>query len=101
MREGVASQWTVVLTCVCIFGERKVRQKCMARLQGDYGIGHPDIGTIGLINPTEGSGCGPQYFTCENGECIPFYWRCDAIIDCSDASDENCTSKLYVKYIDC
>ncbi|MEZ4474412.1 MAG: hypothetical protein R3F60_27220 [bacterium] len=30
---------------------------------------------------------GPQ-FTCENGEMIPEFWRCDGEADCADGSDE-------------
>ncbi|KAG0721758.1 Sortilin-related receptor [Chionoecetes opilio] len=28
-------------------------------------------------------------FKCDNGHCIPFWWRCDELDDCGDASDED------------
>uniref|UniRef100_A0A4W3HU78 Low-density lipoprotein receptor-related protein 2 n=1 Tax=Callorhinchus milii TaxID=7868 RepID=A0A4W3HU78_CALMI len=32
--------------------------------------------------------CRNNQFQCEDGRCIPLYWRCDAVSDCSDSSDE-------------
>ncbi|XP_041467340.1 deleted in malignant brain tumors 1 protein-like [Lytechinus variegatus] len=40
---------------------------------------------------TETYGCGPDQFQCYNGNCIPDYWQCDYINDCSYNEDEqNC-----------
>ena len=27
-------------------------------------------------------------FKCSNGQCIPFWWKCDGTPDCTDESDE-------------
>lgn len=27
-------------------------------------------------------------FKCSNGNCLPYWWRCDGIDDCGDNSDE-------------
>ena len=36
--------------------------------------------------------CSGKYFSCDNGLCIPFEKRCNQVVDCRDASDENsCT----------
>lgn len=32
--------------------------------------------------------CSPNQFRCNNGQCIPNYWKCDTKIDCDDRSDE-------------
>lgn len=34
------------------------------------------------------SSCLDWMFKCENGNCLPDWWRCDAIDDCGDHSDE-------------
>ncbi|XP_030848776.1 uncharacterized protein LOC105442945 isoform X22 [Strongylocentrotus purpuratus] len=37
------------------------------------------------------SGCSPDDFQCWDGSCIPGYWHCDNIPDCSNQEDEaNC-----------
>ncbi|XP_065167955.1 low-density lipoprotein receptor-related protein 1 [Atheta coriaria] len=33
-------------------------------------------------------GCSLNHFQCNNGQCIPLYWKCDTAPDCSDGSDE-------------
>lgn len=37
-----------------------------------------------------GGGCADGEFTCDDGGCIPGEWECDQIVDCRDASDEDC-----------
>lgn len=32
--------------------------------------------------------CSELMFMCDNGHCVPFWWRCDELDDCGDASDE-------------
>ena len=32
--------------------------------------------------------CNQWTFKCNNGQCIPFWWKCDGSNDCSDHSDE-------------
>ena len=42
-----------------------------------------------LLKPLQ---CSGKYFSCDNGLCIPFEKRCNQVVDCRDASDENsCT----------
>ena len=33
--------------------------------------------------------CTKQQFTCDNGNCISIYHRCDGDNDCNDGSDED------------
>ena len=35
-----------------------------------------------------GTPCQSDEFTCQNGDCIPFDWKCDLDGDCDDQSDE-------------
>ena len=32
--------------------------------------------------------CNEWTFRCNNGQCIPYWWKCDGTEDCSDKSDE-------------
>lgn len=32
--------------------------------------------------------CSEWLFRCNNGKCIPYWWKCDKVIDCEDGSDE-------------
>jgi hypothetical protein len=32
--------------------------------------------------------CNEWTFKCTNGQCIPYWWKCDGSKDCSDQSDE-------------
>ena len=34
-------------------------------------------------------GCSFDQFTCDNGDCIPAFYECDAFDDCGDNSDED------------
>ncbi|XP_034747429.1 low-density lipoprotein receptor-related protein 12 isoform X2 [Etheostoma cragini] len=36
----------------------------------------------------EASGCDVDQFHCSNGKCIPDWWRCNAMDECGDNSDE-------------
>ncbi|XP_050528252.1 sortilin-related receptor-like isoform X2 [Daktulosphaira vitifoliae] len=47
------------------------------------------------VNPTTPSlpfningSCNEWLFRCGNGKCIPYWWKCDKVIDCEDGSDE-------------
>ncbi|XP_072179347.1 MAM and LDL-receptor class A domain-containing protein 2-like [Diadema setosum] len=45
--------------------------------------------------------CNSGQFQCNNGQCIPGYWECDGIVDCSDNSDEDhCGSYTTPVYCD-
>ncbi|GBP23516.1 Sortilin-related receptor [Eumeta japonica] len=43
-----------------------------------------DKPAIFLVNTT----CLDWMFKCDNGNCLPYWWRCDGINDCGDRSDE-------------
>lgn len=32
--------------------------------------------------------CSRSQFECDDGQCIPFSWKCDEEFDCNDRSDE-------------
>ena len=32
--------------------------------------------------------CGSTEFTCDNGNCVPYSYKCDGADDCGDNSDE-------------
>ena len=32
--------------------------------------------------------CNEWMFKCSNEQCIPFWWKCDGVRDCSDGTDE-------------
>ena len=32
--------------------------------------------------------CSSSEFACSNGNCVPFYYDCNSVTDCSDGSDE-------------
>ena len=32
--------------------------------------------------------CSSSEFTCNNGKCVPYLWKCDKNNDCGDNSDE-------------
>ncbi|KAK7083385.1 Sortilin-related receptor, partial [Halocaridina rubra] len=40
------------------------------------------------LHPPSSGNCTALMFRCDNSHCIPFWWRCDALDDCGDASDE-------------
>lgn len=42
-----------------------------------------------ITTPTTEKQCSELMFKCDNGHCIPFWWRCDELDDCGDASDED------------
>lgn len=44
-------------------------------------------------SPSDGRTCGPDQFTCHEGQCIPSKYKCDHMKDCVDSSDENNCSK--------
>ena len=42
-----------------------------------------------MLNIIVIEGCDQAiYFTCNNGDCIKKFWKCDGDNDCSDNSDE-------------
>ncbi|KAK8747660.1 hypothetical protein OTU49_016520, partial [Cherax quadricarinatus] len=44
---------------------------------------------LGPLFPPTSLNCTEFMFRCENKICIPFWWRCDGLDDCGDASDED------------
>uniref|UniRef100_A0A646QCG5 Sortilin-related receptor n=1 Tax=Hemiscolopendra marginata TaxID=943146 RepID=A0A646QCG5_9MYRI len=48
------------------------------------------ITTVAPTSPTTQNSktCSSWMFTCNSGQCIPIWWRCDRTNDCSDGSDE-------------
>lgn len=38
--------------------------------------------------PAPSAQCHDWMFKCNNGECVPSWWKCDGVKDCSDSSDE-------------
>lgn len=38
--------------------------------------------------PNNSITCLDWMFKCDNGNCLPYWWRCDSINDCGDNSDE-------------
>ena len=38
--------------------------------------------------PNSSTQCNEWTFKCDNGQCIPYWWKCDGSKDCSDQSDE-------------
>lgn len=41
-----------------------------------------------LLFPAAFHTCQPTAFTCGNGRCVPYHYRCDHYNDCGDNSDE-------------
>lgn len=37
---------------------------------------------------TPETACHDWMFKCTSGRCVPFWWKCDGVMDCSDGSDE-------------
>ncbi|CAG0913244.1 unnamed protein product [Notodromas monacha] len=46
--------------------------------------GNPDVTSAF----PQGKKCTEWMFHCDNGNCIPFWWKCDSVDDCNDNSDE-------------
>ncbi|XP_045625309.2 sortilin-related receptor isoform X2 [Procambarus clarkii] len=44
---------------------------------------------LGPLLPPTNLNCTEFMFRCTNKICIPFWWRCDGLDDCGDASDED------------
>lgn len=71
--------------CLCPNGMEMVKDKCMCP-----GNVQPYANST---CPKSGDTCGPTYFSCKNGLCVPQFWTCDGDDDCGDNSDEaNCES---------
>ncbi|XP_072931091.1 uncharacterized protein RpS19a isoform X1 [Epargyreus clarus] len=68
-------------SCLCPDGFTKVNGKCMC----PNGM-EPSANMTCPKKP--GAACGPDQFTCKNGQCIAASWRCDRNNDCGDMSDE-------------
>ncbi|XP_037003058.2 membrane frizzled-related protein isoform X2 [Artibeus jamaicensis] len=46
------------------------------------------------LNATENP-CGPQESSCQDGGCKSLQWMCDTWRDCTDSSDDKCSSPLF------
>ena len=44
--------------------------------------------SLSLLSPSAFHTCQPTAFTCDNGRCVPYAYRCDHYNDCGDNSDE-------------
>ncbi|XP_066145381.1 sortilin-related receptor-like [Euwallacea fornicatus] len=54
----------------------------------------PEISKIPSAFQPKNRTCQDWMFKCKNEHCIPFWWRCDSVEDCEDASDELECSKV-------
>lgn len=66
--------------CLCPDGMEMTNGKCMC----PGGIAPYDNSTC----PKVASTCASNQFACNNGICIPEFWKCDGDNDCGDNSDE-------------
>jgi hypothetical protein len=93
----------------CINGSDEAEELCSQRINGTAsedgvdifpfdeddlspGAKHPGGGSGGSESPIavfpHGKKCTEWMFHCDNGNCIPFWWKCDSVDDCDDNSDE-------------
>lgn len=80
-RKSVFSSHNLLTSIVAINAPTK-KEPLWECLSGEKVSSHMDCRREGA--------CGPDYFACtrSSGDCIPLKWRCDATVDCNDASDE-------------
>ncbi|XP_036923445.1 membrane frizzled-related protein isoform X2 [Sturnira hondurensis] len=66
-------------------------------LLGRTGHGISSMGFSAIyraLNATENP-CGPQESSCQDGGCKSLQWMCDTWRDCTDGSDDKCSSPLF------
>ena len=61
-------------------------------IMGDKECGEPEY-----TRELKMSGCGEEYFTCNDGQCIEMLKRCDQSSDCRDRSDEQSCNLLVLE----
>ncbi|XP_050441242.1 sortilin-related receptor-like isoform X2 [Adelges cooleyi] len=49
---------------------------------------NPNEQTTPLLPFSTNGTCSEWLFRCSNGKCIPYWWKCDQVLDCEDGSDE-------------
>lgn len=96
VKQTIQGEWRNVTQRVSSLGKRcESSAECKMRDLHSDCIG----GVCECIRPTAGcsartTGCHKNTFQCRNGQCISWYFVCDAFKNCDDGSDEDeCASK--------
>ncbi|XP_059895450.1 LOW QUALITY PROTEIN: low-density lipoprotein receptor-related protein 2a [Gadus macrocephalus] len=80
----IRAQWKCDNDNDCGDGSDELERVCGSK--GDYRVLAPQLAAF--IDLSAFHTCEPTVFTCGNGRCVPYHYRCDHYDDCGDGSDE-------------